>query len=318
MASVLGPKSLSVLVVDDDEVDRASVRRALKQIAPTGFQLAEAVDRQSGLALLGREHFDCALIDYRLPDGDARAFLGEMKELDAGRVPIIVLTGLDDQSTALQMLHDGAEDYLIKGTFSGDMLLRSIRYAVERFRIRGELERANGQLERLAFLDPLTQVFNRRGLEHMLPAEVARAGRNSAQLYGVLIDCDDFKSINERFGHAIGDRVLVEIADRIRVSIRQEDHFARIGGDEFLVLLSATGIDEATRIAERVRAAVASENLIESTVAATISLGVFLLPRTVASVTEVLTHSPEAMRNAKQTGKNRVSAAATTPCARRW
>jgi signal transduction histidine kinase len=138
---------LRVLVVDDDFVDRLAIRRALKAGDPNGLIFVEeAVDRASALGLLTGNVYSCALLDFRLPDGDAHSLLQALNARGPARTPIVILTGLSDKATAIGSLQEGAQDFLGKANLDSDTLLRSIRYAIERFRIKAELERLNARL----------------------------------------------------------------------------------------------------------------------------------------------------------------------------
>jgi diguanylate cyclase (GGDEF)-like protein len=182
-----------------------------------------------------------------------------------------------------------------------------------------ELRNANNVLRReiqkrvmaqkIANVDPLTELLNRRGLEAELTTEIQRARRTGAPLMAVLLDCDDFKRINETLGHAVGDVVLKEVASRLKESLRPTDHLARIGGDEFLVLLPHTRLAEAAHVAERLRLSVADSpmRLNSGPVRLTASLGIERVSTEIASIEEVLAHSHLALRRSKQAGKNRVS-----------
>jgi diguanylate cyclase (GGDEF)-like protein len=177
-----------------------------------------------------------------------------------------------------------------------------------------KLQAANTQLEKLANVDPLTDLLNRRGLERILWGEINRSQRSRAPIMALLLDCDDFKSVNDSLGHAVGDIVLKEMAKRLERSVRPSDQLARIGGDEFLVLLPDTRFAEALQIAERIRLAIADEPLMTGgrMIKITASIGVAHVPTSVSSIGEILLHAHTALKESKDTGKNRVSGTAIT------
>jgi diguanylate cyclase (GGDEF)-like protein len=182
-----------------------------------------------------------------------------------------------------------------------------------------ELRRTNDALRRevvrrvtaqkIANIDPLTELLNRRGLEAELATEIRRARRTGATLAAVLLDCDDFKRINETLGHAVGDIVLKEIANRLKEALRPTDHLGRIGGDEFLALLPDTRRAESLLVAERLRLSVSDSpvRLPSGPLTCTASLGIELVPTDVLSIEEVLARTHLSLQHSKRTGKNRVS-----------
>lgn len=175
--------------------------------------------------------------------------------------------------------------------------------------VTARMQRLNTRLERLASIDPLTELLNRRGLNAELSIEVRRKRRTGAPLAAVLLDCDEFKQINETLGHASGDVVLKELADRLKESLRPSDHIGRIGGDEFLVLLPDTRFAEAFQVAERLRLSVSDNPLCPSSgpVHVTVSLGIEMVSDEVLSIDEVLVRTEASLQHSKRSGKNRVS-----------
>jgi diguanylate cyclase (GGDEF)-like protein len=174
-----------------------------------------------------------------------------------------------------------------------------------------ERKLAEMQNEVLATRDPLTSVFNRRGLEGRMRVDLARMRRHGSSLCALLIDCDNFKNINARFGHAAGDHVLAELAERFQDGLRPEDTIARIGGDEFLVLLPETRLSEAAVIAERLLASCARVYASESESDhshVTCSAAAALLDARVNSLDDILQRCEGGLNEAKVSGKNRVSA----------
>lgn len=172
-----------------------------------------------------------------------------------------------------------------------------------------DLLHANQLLTELSNLDPLTETLNRRGLETALLREIQVAAREGTHVAAVLIDLDDFKSINETHGHAVGDEVLKCVAERMRSALRASDYLSRVGGDEFVVLMPSTKEADAVETAQRVCGKVASSPLSIGihAVPVTISCGLVSLPSNVGSLEEVLVHTRVALKTSKTAGKNRVS-----------
>lgn len=177
--------------------------------------------------------------------------------------------------------------------------------------LASELERANAELRRLATHDPLTSVLNRRGCEQVLTVELERARRQGAGLVALLVDCDDFKSINTSFGHVGGDGVLRGIAKRLGSALRRTDSLSRIGGDEFLVVLPMTRFAEAASVAERVRLSVSGKPFICSGARVNVTVSIAIAnvpPHEVDSLEDVLALARDGLTRSKRSGKNAVNA----------
>jgi len=171
------------------------------------------------------------------------------------------------------------------------------------------LRRANDRLERLVDTDPLTQVLNRRGIEAALGLELRRMSRSGDSLVAVLIDCDDFKSINDSFGHGVGDAALAALARSVQDTVRAGDYVGRVGGDEFLVLLPITTVAEGMVVAEKIRRAIKATTLPLSgdKVSLSASLAVGAVSRDAVSIEEVLASVHDGLRHGKRTGKDVVT-----------
>lgn len=172
-----------------------------------------------------------------------------------------------------------------------------------------ELEAVRGELDRLARVDYLTEVLNLKGLEHAIRIEENRMGRGGGHMVTVLVNCDNFKKINDGLGVASGDSILKDVARRITSVLRPSDHVARVGGDEFVVLLPDTQLAYGLRVAERIRMSVSDIPVhnARDVVEVTVSIGVATLPSSVTSVEEVLAIARPALKRSKEQGKNRVS-----------
>ncbi len=313
------PDPIRVLLVEDNPGDRELLATLLAQRAAPQFDLRTVAGVGEAQALLEVEDIDVVLLDLHLPDASGLAGL-ERIVATSPKVPVVVLTGADDADLAARALWRGAQDYLSKSRVEREPLVRSIRYAIQRQRVRAELEAvssqlrvANARLAKLALIDPLTDLLNRRGLQQVLTREVQWARRDGSELIVFLIDLDDFKRINDGLGHAVGDVVLQEIAGALRECLRATDYVARIGGDEFLVLLPQTRLAEGLVVAEKVRRSVAGSlvALGERSVGVTASVGVIRVEHQTASIDELLRQCQMELCTSKRAGKNRVSSGGT-------
>jgi diguanylate cyclase (GGDEF)-like protein len=167
----------------------------------------------------------------------------------------------------------------------------------------------NAHLEKMVSIDRLTQVHNRNYYEMQVPLEIERANRNKMTLAFLIIDIDDFKKVNDGYGHDVGDHVLRLVAQTVRKSLRKIDLLFRYGGEEFIVLLPGTGAESAERTAERIRGIVArAEHPLEDgrRVKVTISIGGCIYPQDAQNESHLLRTADRALYLAKERGKNRV------------
>lgn len=170
-----------------------------------------------------------------------------------------------------------------------------------------ELERARAALHALATRDSLTQAFNRRYLLERLELEVARAMRTGQPMAVLMIDADEFKSINDRFGHATGDRVLQRLAEICGQTLRPYDVLARLGGEEFAVLLPETALSQACEVAGRVLTAVSQlqlDSVAGEPLTVSVSVGVGVLASSDRGGAALLERADAALYQAKRNGRN--------------
>ncbi|MCA9564383.1 MAG: diguanylate cyclase, partial [Myxococcales bacterium] len=267
----------------------------------TADSLSTAVD------LIEERMPDCALVDNGLPDGSATDFLAMTAQRGIG-LPVVVVTGHGDQELGRRLLASGAQDFLEKVDIAGPSLIRSIRYAIERHRNRKKLEDAVALLESLSYQDPLTATLNRRGLEHQLSGVMARARRNADPVVAILLDCDDFKSINEAYGHSVGDETLVGIADVLVNNCRESNLISRVGGDEFLILLNGIRLAHANDVARRLIDAISAQRFAHQNggIRVTASAAVVSVDWSARDIEDVIEGAHLALQRAKRGGKNRV------------
>lgn len=252
MAMTASDKIVRVLLVEDNPGDARLFKEAIKEAHASAFELTHCESFDQVLAYLARNSPDVIVLDLGLPDvGGVEAV--QKVRVSAPSVPLVVLTGLDDEALAVQALHKGAQDYLIKGQLNTDLLIRALRYAIERHRTQTALQNQS-------LIDELTGLANRRGFLLLAEQHVALARRVNESFMVVFVDLDGLKQINDTLGHQQGDQAIIETANVLRGCSRQCDILARLGGDEFALLLPSTADDTDELIRRRFQQAIESCN----------------------------------------------------------
>jgi two-component system, cell cycle response regulator len=243
-----------VLLVEDNPGDARLVRESLNDGAPGQFivQLADSLKQALEALRAAASEVDVVLLDLSLPDSNGLETYRAVHSL-APTVPILVLSGLNDESVALKAVNEGAQDFIRKARVDSELLPRAIHYATERHRL---LE----QVRQLAIADELTGLMNRRGFMMLAEHQRSLADRKGSSLSLVFVDIDRFKLINDQFGHEEGDRALREVAGLLLHTFRRSDVVARLGGDEFVVLMADLNSDGLRIVLERVRKNIAAFN----------------------------------------------------------
>lgn len=224
----LAQKPLRILLIEDNADDIELMRMALADgAAPASMVSAGSLREAIQLAL--NNEFDVALLDLGLPDSAGldtlRAFLRRT------HLPCVVFTGLGHEAVGLEAINEGAQDVLVKGedNLSGAAMRRVLRYAVERHRLLG-------RIESLTLFDETSGLLNRRGFLNAGRDLLNTADRLGQHVLLLFMDFDNFKSINDQYGHAQGDLAITDAAKILLKTFRKADVIARVGGDEFAVL----------------------------------------------------------------------------------
>lgn len=311
-------KAINILLIEDNLDDILLLQDILVQTngASPKFKFHTVHRLDQGLEKLKTEDVDLIVLDLSLPDCRGMETLVTL-QTKSRHIPIVVLTAVNDEEHALEAVRKGAQDFLVKGSISPYLFIRAVLHAIERSKIHAtldqmtrELRTANGRLEKLVQLDPLTELLNRRGLQDALSREIQRAHREESDLLALILDLDDFKHVNDTLGHAVGDVVLKEISEKLKSAVRVTDYVARIGGDEFLILMPQTRLAEGVRVAEKVRRAVSSTAVsfsMNTNFKITASLGLVAVTGDIVSIDELLSKTHVVLYRSKGTGKNRVS-----------
>ncbi|MBI5612778.1 MAG: diguanylate cyclase [Gammaproteobacteria bacterium] len=298
----------SLLLVEDSQITRAILSRDLSQ----RYTLHDALDGEQAWELLcANPEIELVVTDIQMPRLNGHDLLKRIRTSPDPRInglPVIVMTGADDTADRNQAFANGANDFLTKPV---DILELQARVNVHHKLTRTirELEQSRVRLAELANTDPLTKLKNRRSFEEHGAHHLAMARRYKTDLSLLLLDIDFFKNINDRHGHQTGDQVLTQVADLLAEQVRVVDIVARIGGEEFAVLLPATNRLGAAVLAERIRATIeeAEFPVNGAGLAVTVSIGMASLgAEPLDSVADLLAIADKRLYLAKNNGRNRI------------
>lgn len=301
------PDAPLILIVDDDTFIRMQLRRVMEQ---EGYHVVEAVDGQQCLTEYLRLRPDIVLLDAMMPVMDGFACCTKLKTLsDSDHTPVLMITGLEDEESVIQAFEAGAADYVTK-PIHWPVLRQRVRRLIHQSQLYRQLEAANEVLRRLAALDGLTQLSNRRRFDEYLSQEWQRMARDQNHLCLILCDIDFFKLFNDTYGHQAGDECLRQIAQAIASSAkRPADLAARYGGEEFAVILPYTdatgGAKVAQTISQQVKVLQIEHGSSPVSRYVTLSLGVASIVPWPGALPETLVASADkALYQAKASGRN--------------
>ena len=235
---------VKVLLIEDEPDVPELIETMLREgTATVRFELSHVNRLSAGIDHLRGKGCDVVLLDLGLPDSYGTSGVYVLRA-EAPHVPLVVLTGADDEGMAVDALCAGAQDYLLKGHLESRLLPHTLWSAVERHRL-------TEHLRTMSLTDELTGLHNRRGFEVLAIHQLRLADRYGRNLLFLFVDIDDLKCINDAMGHHQGDVALVETAAALRESFRGCDIMARWGGDEFVVLTSECLPTKAETLIER-------------------------------------------------------------------
>ena len=264
-------EALKFLIVEDDP-DYAKFLHELVKACFGASSVKIVENPTDALAAMTNQDFDVCFLDYYL---DTETGLDVLRNPEAISKPTayIMLTSRVDRNISIEALRLGAMDYLVKGTFDRFDLERSVAYAV--YRRQKEID-----LLREALRDPLTGLGNRELFMEQANLLRQQAQRDGSIFAVVYMDIDNFKPVNDTYGHHVGDKLLQRVAKRIQDRLRGSDAVARLGGDEFIVLLSKVrNAESAATVSEELALAIRQPYLIDDLlIEIRISIGVALFP----------------------------------------
>jgi diguanylate cyclase (GGDEF)-like protein len=308
----------NIIIIDDEERLGESLKTLL---ISDGYSVTFVTRGEDGIDMIKNGRYNILITDILMPGMDGFEVIKRVKEINPS-ILIIVITGYASMDSAVRALKEGAYDYIIK-PFDYDLILNSVKRAVERIKLEEkikeeenrlreyakELKNKNKLLLELSNKDELTGVYNHRYFVNKLKEEFNRATRYNLPLTCVMIDIDDFKNINDLYGHPTGDKVLKKLGELLKDSIRDVDIVARYGGEEFVLILPLTDSENGIRMAERCRNSIENNDfgVGNRVIKITISLGVATYYNDNMENENILIgKADKALYVAKRKGKNRV------------
>ncbi len=304
-----------ILIVDDVRANLLVLKTLLEDF---DAEIMEASSGQEALhQAVGEKDLALILLDVQMPEMDGYEVAELLKQEEQTKdIPIIFVTAIHrDDAQILKGYSYGAADYLTKPIVP-EILLSKVKVFLDLWTLRAGLEEEinkrtliEDRLRYLANHDELTGLPNRRELMNQFTKEINRADRSGKHIIVLMIDLDGFKQVNDTLGHEAGDYTLTEVADRLNTLIRKYDTFARIGGDEFVILISEVEADfDLNEKVERIIACVSKPMFFESNpIAISASIGVAKFPINGKDINELLSHADSAMYCAKKAGGNQTS-----------
>lgn len=304
---------VTILIVDDQPT---TLKMLCAFLQSQGFKVVVAENGEQTLEFLRHEQPDLILLDVLMPGLNGFDLCRKIKEnKDTAQIPIIFMTGLDSVKDKVAGFEAGGVDYITKPFQRVEVLARVKTHVMLRHREK-QLEEANKKLsqqhkilEVMSITDGLTGLYNRRHMNTVLSQEVQRCRRYGTDLACLVIDLDQFKLVNDTYGHDFGDLVLHEFSRRLRDSLRSSDFAFRFGGEEFLLLLPQTNMHDARRTAEKIRQYAATKKIGDDKthVVVTVSIGLATFNEHQPVIqNDLVIFADKALYRAKAEGRNQV------------
>ncbi|EJT07112.1 PleD family two-component system response regulator [Rhizobium sp. CCGE 510] len=303
-------ETAQVLLVDGRANSQERLIRALKPVA----DVLALSDPQAALFEAAESAFDLVIVNANFDDYDPLRLCSQLRSLERTRfLPILIITEQGADEMVVRALDLGVNDYIIRPVDPNELVARSLTQ-IRRKRYNDRLRASVKQTIELAVTDPLTGLYNRRYLDNHLNVLFNRSMARGRPLSVLITDIDRFKQVNDTYGHDGGDEVLREFANRVRSTIRGADLACRYGGEEFVVVMPDTSPEIAAAVAERLRTAIESAPFMlkhaGEALNVTASFGIASRIAAVLTPDQLMKQADLALYEAKNTGRNRVVAAA--------
>lgn len=310
----------SILLIEENAINAQRVESAFGEV---GYGVTTRAGGREALECARAHDFDLIVVNLNIEGDDALRLCSQLRSHEATRQkPLLVIIGEGDTDRLAKALELGVNDYILRPIDRHELRARA-RTQIRRKRYQDRLRNTYRQSLSMALTDALTGLYNRRYLDAHLAGQLARTAKTGKPLGVLIIDIDRFKSVNDSFGHAVGDQVLRETARRIANQVRNFDMVARYGGEEFVVVMPDTDEAQAAIVAERLRSAIADGPIgvtgaSPSELSITASIGGAVTGRAGQESAEddavqLLRRADRALYRAKGAGRNRICLDGATP-----
>ncbi len=307
---------MKILIVEDDLLSSLVLRKTLEKM---GHEIVTAVDGVDAWHRVQQDDIRLVISDWMMPRMDGLDLCRRIRSRPhRAYIYIFLLTAKQQREDRIEGLRAGADDFLVKPLDRSELMARvhvalRILAMQEELQSRSreleeahaELERKNAKLAEAAISDSLTGLKNRRHFREVLEQSYSFAVRQGLPLSVVMLDVDQFKPYNDKFGHPAGDSLLADLAATLLDNARDHDLVARYGGEEFVILLPGTPAEQARLFCERTRAVIESKPWPLRPITA--SLGVATNTPATANASQLIDEADQALYHSKKLGRNRVT-----------
>lgn len=288
----------NILVVDDEQIN---IQVLVNQLSLKNYHVVSATNGEDALKLIAGIDFDLVILDAMMPKMSGYEVCKKIREkhtlID---LPILILTANNQLNNICLAFECGTNDYVTK-PFEKQELLARIKTLIT-------MKNAITQ----SIKDPLTGIYNRKHVFELAELNFEQHKKEGEAMAVIMIDIDNFKEINDTYGHAVGDDILIEVVSRCKQVIRETDLFGRYGGEEFLIILPNILFEDAVKLAERIKNSVSSKPIVSDEgeeIYITVSLGITMNDKETNNIHQMLLEVDRALYKAKRNGKNRVEVA---------
>ncbi|MBN2342773.1 MAG: diguanylate cyclase [Deltaproteobacteria bacterium] len=295
------PKRAPAIIVEDVNTTAMIIQKLLDVLGVEAYICNSKEEFDKHIRVIYPEIIS---LDLYLPDGNGLEICNQVRaKRKMDELPIIVVSGNTEMDTVVECLRAGANDHISKPIVKEEFFAR-VSNVLKIRKLQKDLHDQQKQMEKLAFTDPLTTLFNRTYMDMAMQRELERTRRSGAPLGLLLIDLDFFKQVNDTHGHEIGDEVLREFGLLLKNKIRSYDVPCRYGGEEFCVLLPGSTAANVVTVAERIRKACETKTFSSKELKQTISIGTSVFPE-LSREHLLISDADKALYSAKQSGRNR-------------